>query len=146
MQLRAARDLDAGAVGAILSGFIDETDWMPRLHTRAEDVAHAAALIARGWVTVAEEAGKVLGFAANDGDELDALYVGAAAQGRGVGTALLGHVRAGRGQLTLWTFQANTRAQQFYLKHGFAEIARTNGARNDEKLPDIQYRWQREPV
>ena len=66
IRLRKARSTDAGAVGAILSEFIDTTDWMPRIHTRAEDLAHAGALIARGWVTVAERDGNVLGFAAQD--------------------------------------------------------------------------------
>ena len=99
IRLRPARDLDAGAVGAILSAFIDGTDWMPRIHTRAEDVAHAAALIARGWVTVVERDGKVVAFAANDGDDLDALYVRDEEQGKGVGTALIEHLKSQRQQL-----------------------------------------------
>ena len=144
IRLRPARDLDAGAVGAILSAFIDGTDWMPRIHTRAEDVAHAAALIARGWVTVAERNGKVVAFAANDRDDLDALYVRDEEQGKGVGTALIEHLKSQRQQLELWTFEANTPAQNFYRKHGFSEVRRTNGSDNDEGLPDIRYVWRKE--
>ena len=144
IRLRPARDLDAGAVGAILSAFIDQTDWMPRIHTRAEDLAHAAALIRRGWVTVAERDGAVVAFASNDGDDLDALYVCREEQGKGVGSALMDHLKSRREQLELWTFQANQKAQEFYLAHGFKEVRRTDGAENDEGLPDIRYVWRRE--
>lgn len=142
--LRAARDLDAGAVGDILSAFIDGTEWMPRLYSRAEDVAHAARLIARGWVTVAEHEGRVLGFVARDGAEIDALYVADAAQRQGIGRALIRKMQTQEARLMLWTFQANLRAQAFYLAHGFQEEARTDGAENDEGLPDIRYVWERE--
>lgn len=150
-QLRAARSTDAGKVGAILSEFIDTTDWMPRLHTRAEDVAHAGILIARGRVTVAQRHGVVVGFAANDGCDLDALYVAGSARGQGVGTALLEHLKQGQDRLVLWTFQANSPAQAFYLRHGFAEVARSDGQGsdgqgNDEGLPDIRYEWQRKAI
>ncbi|NNE53923.1 MAG: GNAT family N-acetyltransferase [Sulfitobacter sp.] len=117
---------------------------MPRVHTRAEDLAHAGSLIERGWVTVAEIPQGVIGFAACDGEELNALYVAANGRGQGVGTALLKTLQDSRDTLTLWTFQANTGAQRFYLRHGFSEAERTSGAGNDEKLPDIRYLWRRE--
>ncbi|MFK7837728.1 MAG: N-acetyltransferase family protein [Sulfitobacter sp.] len=142
--LRAARSTDAGAVGAILSEFVDTTHWMPRIHTRAEDLAHAGVMIERGWVIVAEEADKVLGFAACNDADLDALYVAGHARGRGVGSALLAQLQDRHPVLELWTFQANTGAQRFYVRHGFVEMERTNGAGNDEKLPDIRYAWRRE--
>ena len=142
-RLRAAQQTDAGAVGAILSEFIDTTEWMPRVHTRAEDVAHAGMMIDRGWVTVAEHAAGVVGFAALDGPEVHALYVVRDQRGRGVGSALLEGAKAGKDMLRLWTFQANAGAQRFYLRHGFAEVRRTDGAENDEKLPDIRFAWTR---
>lgn len=142
--LRAARQTDAGAVGAILSEFIDTTPWMPRVHTRAEDLSFAGMMIDRGWVTVAEVGGAVRGFAACDGPEVNALYVARAARNQRIGTRLLQHLKAQAPALTLWTFQANRRAQQFYARHGFAEVARSDGAGNDEKLPDVRLAWQRE--
>jgi GNAT superfamily N-acetyltransferase len=141
--LRPARATDAGSVGAILSGFIDGTDWMPRVHSRAEDLAHAGVMIDRGWVTVAEVAGRVVGFAACDGHRLNALYVADGERGQGVGAALLGHLQAREPHLRLWTFAANDGAQRFYRRHGFAEVARTDGAQNDEKLPDIRFEWRK---
>ncbi len=141
--LRKARSTDAGKIGAILSEFTRTTEWMPPLHTGAEDIAHAGRLIDRGVVTVAERDGMVVGFAACDDGDLDALYVAANARGQGVGSALLDHLKSAHDTLTLWTFQANQRAQKFYVRHGFAEIERTDGAGNDETLPDIRYTWQR---
>jgi GNAT superfamily N-acetyltransferase len=141
-----ARDLDAGAVGAILSEFVDTSDWMPRIHTRAEDIAHAARMIDLGRVHVAEDNGKVVGFCARNGDDLDALYVASEKRGQGVGASLLRRAQTVVNRLELWTFQANEGAQRFYLRHGFVELQRTDGSGNDERLPDIQYEWQRETV
>ena len=141
--LRAARSTDAGAVGGILSAFIDETDWMPRIHTRAEDIGFAGHMIDQGWVTVAEVGGDIKAFAARDGASVHALYVVASAHRMGLGTALLCAMQTTRDDLTLWTFQANTGAQAFYLARGFVEAERTDGSRNDEGLPDIRYTWQK---
>lgn len=140
--LRAARPTDAGAVGGILSEFVDVTEWMPRLHTRAEDLAHAGALIERGGVVVAEVAGRVEGFSACHGADLDALYVCAAARGRGVGTALLERAKGQGEHLCLWTFQANRSAQAFYRKHGFVQTNASDGAGTDEGLPDVAFEWR----
>ena len=142
--LRPARSTDAGKVGGILTEFAATTDWMPKLHTGAEDIAHAGAMIKRGWVTVAEANGKVIGFVACDGADLNALYVAGAARGEGAGTALLRFVMGQYDRLSLWTFQANAGAQRFYLRHGFVEVLRTDGATTDEKLPDVRFEWQRE--
>ena len=144
--LRAARSTDAGAVGAILSEFVDTTDWMPRVHTRAEDVAHAGTLIARGWVTVAQDQDKVVGFSACDAAKLNALYVARDVRGKGIGSALVKTLQAVQPKLRVWTFQANAGAQKFYARQGFAEVTRTDGADNDENLPDIRFEWERGAV
>lgn len=139
--LRAARSTDAGTVGAILSEFIDTTPWMPRIHTRAEDVGFAGQMIDNGWVSVAEIAGQVRGFAAREGEEVHALYIAGPVQRTGVGSALLRVCQSQVERLTLWTFQANTGAQAFYERHGFTPVEQTDGARNDEGLPDIRFEW-----
>ncbi|MFK7876636.1 MAG: N-acetyltransferase family protein [Paracoccaceae bacterium] len=144
--LRAAYVGDAGAVGAILSSFIDTTPWMPRIHSRAEDISFAGMMIDKGWVTVALQDDTCIGFAAREGTQVHALYVAAQQQRSGAGTALLNDMKYFSPQLDLWTFQDNLPAQAFYLKHGFAEITRTDGARNDEHLPDIRYVWDRKDM
>lgn len=142
--LRPARTTDAGQVGGILSEFIDTTDWMPRIHTRAEDLGFAGDLIDRGWVTVAETGDQVTGFIARDGARIQALYVTAPARRQGVGTALLRQAQAERATLTLWTFEANAEARAFYAAHGFAVAEKTDGSGNDEGLPDLRLEWKRE--
>lgn len=116
---------------------------MPRLYSRAQDAAHAGMMIDRGWVHVHQAHGAVDGFIARSGAVIHALYVRAGARNRGIGTALLEHAKAGSATLDLWTFEANRGAQNFYARHGFAQTERTNGAGNDENLPDIQFVWHR---
>lgn len=140
--LRPATPLDVGRVGAILSAWIDETPWMPRIHTRAEDIAHADMMVDRGWVTVSENE-TITGFLARNGDDIHALYIDPKERGQGVGSKLLTNAMHQEDQLTLWTFQANTGAQAFYERHGFTPVEHTDGAGNDEGLPDIRYHWQR---
>ena len=143
LTLRPARTTDAGATGAILSAFAADTDWMPQLHSAAENISFAGAMIDRGWVTVAEAERRVIGFMARDREDIDALYIAPGQRGHGVGAALLRQAQAAVPRLGLWTFQANTGAQRFYKRHGFAEVDRTDGAANDEKLPDIRMLWTR---
>jgi GNAT superfamily N-acetyltransferase len=139
--LRPARSTDAGKLGAMLTDAIAANAWKPQLHTGAEDIAHMGDLIDRGWVTVCEKNGDVAGFLACDGAVIQSLYVRRDAQNSGGGAALLIDAKATCKSLKLWTFQANLGAQRFYLKHGFEEVERTDGARNDEGLPDIRFVW-----
>ncbi|RFP90168.1 GNAT family N-acetyltransferase [Rhodobacteraceae bacterium 63075] len=143
MKLRAAHTLDAGRLGAILTEFAEGAAWFPRSHTGAEDIAHAAQMVERGWVDVAERGGEVVGFVAREGEEIHALYVRGAARCAGVGTALLDHAKANTARLALWAHQRNEAARAFYAARGFAETQRTDGAGNDEKLPDVRLVWQR---
>lgn len=143
MILRPARTTDAGKVGAILSEFIDTTDWMPRIHTRAEDAGFCGVMIDHGWITVAEDDG-VLGFLAQDGTEVNCLYVRNDTQGQGIGKALLDHAKGQSERLELWTFQANQGARRFYAREGFAKVRETDGTGNDENLPDVFLEWRRD--
>jgi len=139
--LREARPTDAGAVGAILSSFTDATPWMPRIHSRAEDLSFAGRMIDRNWVQVAVRDDGVCGFLARDGAEILALYVRSDARSQGVGAALIRQAQAVRDRLELATFQANLGAQRFYRAQGFVETRRSDGAHNDEGLPDVSFRW-----
>ena len=141
--LRDAWPTDAGKVGAILSGFVAETPWMPNLHSRAEDIGFAGMMIDRGWVRVAWDRTHLLGFCAREGEDIHALYVAATHRRQGIGAALIADAQAAVPRLTLWTFQANAEAQAFYAALGFTEAERTDGAANDEKLPDIRLVWER---
>ncbi|WP_170385132.1 GNAT family N-acetyltransferase [Ruegeria atlantica] len=142
--LRPARTTDAGATGEILHGFARENEWMPELHSRAQTIAFCGWMIDLGWVTVAEAQGNVVGFLALNEAEIHSLYLKLGSRGQGIGQRLLEHAKSDRVELTLFAFQANHGARRFYERNGFVEDARSNGADNDENLPDIKYVWLRE--
>jgi len=149
LYLRPARVLDAGAMGDILYGFQAELYGGPTLWSGAETIADCGAMIERGWVTVAETVtkgagGRVAGFLACDGLEVCALYVAAEARNAGVGQCLLEAAMQGRERLRLKVLEQNAGAQRFYRRNGFCEVARSDGADNDEGLPDITMEWRRE--
>lgn len=141
--LRPATPLDAGAVGAILHRFNQDTVWVPKLYSEAETISFAGVMIDRGWVTVATRDGSVLGFMARDGVEICSLYLRADVQGQGIGALFLGEAKAASSVLELWAFEANEGARRFYRREGFRDVARSDGARNEEGLPDVRLRWQR---
>ena len=74
---------------------------------------------------------------------IDHLYVDPDFHGRGIGSSLVRLAQAEQTELRLYTFQSNLRAQALYERHGFIILERTDGARNEEKMPDMTYRWQR---
>ena len=141
MKLSPATPGDADILAAILSAWIDATDWMVRIHTPEEDRRFVAGLIAQGGVTVARDPGPV-GFVDRAGATVRALYVAPDRRGEGVGKALLDHARAEAETLDLWCFQANEGARAFYAREGFVEAGRTAGD-NDEGLPDVRLVWER---
>ncbi|MBR9650667.1 GNAT family N-acetyltransferase [Thalassovita aquimarina] len=142
--LRPARALDAGQTGEILHLFNSGADWMPKLHSQAETIAFCGAMIDRGWVTVAERDGRVIGFLARDGIEICSLYLRPDQTGQAVGRRLLDSAKSASDTLQLWVFQANTGARRFYARERFTESGRSDGTRNDENLPDIQMIWRKE--
>lgn len=144
VSIQPAEASDALAISSILSNWIDETDWMPRIHTYDEDRGFGRFLLENTDVTVAKATGEVIGFVAVQGDIVQALYVAHDARRQGVGKALLDAVRVGRDYISLWTFQANADARAFYGREGFAEVEHTDGTGNDEKLPDVRLVWVRE--
>jgi len=144
--IRRAHPTDAGAVGAILSQFIDLTDWMPRLYSRAQELGFAGTMIDRGWVTVIEPEGEgqgIAGFLAMDNGFIHALYIARDWRGQGLGQSLLDDAKTLSSRLELRTFQHNHAAQRFYVRAGFQEVGRGDGADNDEGLPDVQMVWER---
>ncbi|MDX2483013.1 MAG: GNAT family N-acetyltransferase [Pseudodonghicola sp.] len=144
IHLRPARPLDASAMGDILYSFQVEVHKAPRMWSGAETIAYCGEMIENDWVTMAEMAGRVVGFLARDGAEVCALYVVPDLRGAGLGQILLDAAKQGRDRLWLKVMEYNSGAQRFYRRNGFAETARSDGAENDENLPDITMLWQRE--
>ncbi len=143
--LCSASALDAGVIGGILWRYLNRTDWMPCLYSGAETVAYCGTMIDRNWVTVAKLDQHVIGFIARFDQEILSLYVDDMHQGLGVGTLLVDHAKAADCRLSLRVFQANKDARRFYARHGFMETDTSDGAGNDEGLPDVQLVWERMP-
>jgi GNAT superfamily N-acetyltransferase len=101
-------------------------------------------------VLVFEQDGRLAGFVSLGADregepgagEIHAIYVEPAAQGAGVGSALLARAlaclrAAGHAQAVLWTLEANGLARAFYERHGWA----ADGARREHLWgPEVRYR------
>lgn len=95
------------------------------------------------WLAQATR-GQVVGILVLKGEWIDQLHVDPDLTGRGIGVELLDLAKRERAhRLRLWTFVSNEGAQRFYERHDFREVERTNGSRNDERAPDIQYVWKR---
>ena len=144
MRLVAATPKDARALARILSDWIDETPWMPDLHTPEEDERFLHHLITRNDVTVLQNWRGAQGFMAQDGQKIHALYLRPQARGRGHGARLLDRAKSQSARIELWTFQANTGARAFYAREGFREVEFTDGAGNDEKQPDVRLVWEQD--
>jgi GNAT superfamily N-acetyltransferase len=111
----------------------------------------ARVLIPSGGVTVAHDGDALVGMSAHTHDGpltwLDQLYVCPTRLREGIGARLLAHVQALTPvALQLHTFQPNAAAIAFYERHGFVEIGRGDGSDNEERCPDLVYRWVAPPA
>jgi len=115
------------------------------LHSAAEYRSFIANVILRDCeVIVAEDESGIVSFLARRGEEVRLLYTRPDRIGHGAGTQLIEAAKSsGVEALELWCFQANHRARRFYEARGFHAIRFTDGADNEEKTPDVRYRWER---
>ena len=92
---------------------------------------------------VAEVAGYIGGFLVLEGDYIACLYLAAGHRNRGLGRQFLDLARnRNPSGLNLWTFQANRAARRFYEREGFTVEMLTDGAANEEGIPDVMYVWE----
>lgn len=140
--IRPATADDASAIGDLFVRARDEMTYLPRISDDVRPVL-GERFFARAELWVAEEDGCIVGFAGVTGSELTHLYTDPPAQNRGVGTALLEHVKGLRPeQVVLWVFQKNEGARRFYERHGFRLVSLTDGTGNMEQEPDAFYEWR----
>ncbi|HET6620983.1 MAG TPA: GNAT family N-acetyltransferase [Dongiaceae bacterium] len=139
----ALADIDAAAK-IHRTSFDQRLPWLKGLHTPAEDrTFYRTRVFTSCAVWGAELEGRLLGIIAFRTDWVDQLYVLPDAQGRGIGSGLLGIAQAALPVLHLWTFQRNAAARRFYEARGFIVLRETDGSGNEEKEPDALYRWER---
>jgi len=125
------------ASGALIPGY--DTS----LHTPAEDLDfHRRIVLVENTVWGQFEGSDLVGFIAYQPGWIDHLYVRPDRLGRGIGSRLLIFAQSQQEEIRLYTFQSNVRARRFYERHGFVIEEMTDGARNEEGMPDITYLWR----
>ena len=114
----------------------------PTIHPEHEVVEWVAGNIERDEVWVVDVAGAPAAYLRLTEAFLDDLYVHPDHKRAGIGTALLelAKTRMPNG-FQLWVFEMNQPARAFYARHGLVEVERTDGADNEEKMPDIRIEW-----
>ena len=141
---RAAVANDADAIARVFSPSLRLLTFLPEFHTVEEDRWFIANIILKECeVTVAERHNSIVSFLARQDEEIRLLHTHPDFIGRGAGSLLLDAAKkAGSAALELWCFQSNVCARQFYEARGFRPIKITDGQHNEEKTPDVRYRWE----
>ena len=142
--LRRATTCDAEAIVNVHWASFRLLTFLPMLHTIEENKWFITNVILKQCeVTVAEDETGIVAFLARRGEEIRLLYARPDRIGMGAGTQLIDAAKAtGIGALELLCFQANERARRFYETRGFQAIRCTDGSQNEERMPDIRYRWE----
>jgi putative acetyltransferase len=142
--LRRATSDDAGAIAEVHSASFRLLGFLPQVHTVAENRRFIANVILKDCeVIVAEDESGIVSFIALQGEEVRLLYTRPDRIGEGAGTQLIEAAKkTGVRALELWCFQANARARRFYEARGFFAVQFTDGEENEEKTPDVRYRWE----
>jgi ribosomal protein S18 acetylase RimI-like enzyme len=144
VSMRSARSQDMAVCAGIVNDWIDQTAWMPRVHTHEDVLKHYQddEKIKRNTL-VAVDGSRVRGFVTLTRDGfITALHVEAASRNQGIGGLLLARVKRELSpEINLYSFEANGDARRFFARHGFVEINRTTGD-NEENLPDILMEWR----
>ena len=145
LRCQRARLDDAGGITAVYSPSFRLLTFLPVLHTVEEDRRFIENVILKECeVNVAEDEAGIVSFLARDGEEVRLLYSHPDVIGSGAGSLLLDAAKiSGVAALELWCFQANQRARRFYEERGFRAVRFTDGQDNEEKVPDVRYRWER---
>src|SRR3954451_14544505 len=143
--IRRGRTEDADEVAAVFRRSFGTLTFLPTLHTPEEDRAFFGGLIADAEAWVAEEGGRLVGFAVLSEEMLEHLYVEPGDHGRGVGSALFDRAKLARPDgFRFWVFQQNAKARRFYERRGCRLVKLTDGAGNEERQPDALYEWRPE--
>jgi GNAT superfamily N-acetyltransferase len=135
--LRRATAADVEEIVSIFEPSFALLDFLPQLHTHEEHLDYFGRCVRDGEAYLHGR-----GFAVLQGDWLTHLYVHPEEIGTGIGHALFEHVTTLRPEgFQFWVFQENERARRFYEAHDAVAVEFTDGSGNEEKTPDVRYRW-----
>lgn len=142
---RSAKRSDAVACSQLIRDWDDETQW-------ATSPLNPSDVMAEFWgdlfdsclAWVAEADTRIVGFCARCDDNIAGLYIAREARNCGVGKALLDLAKANREWITVWAYEKNERARQFYRREGLVEVSREVEVFDDgSSLTDVEHRWIR---
>jgi GNAT superfamily N-acetyltransferase len=144
----ASPDKDAEAVATVLIQSRREfLPFAPSTHTEQEVRQWVRnTLVQTHTVTVWEQAGNVVAVLATIQEPtrswINQFYVLPGWTGKGIGTKLLHHAHGTLPKpIQLYTFQENDAARRFYERNGYKPIQFTDGQGNEEKCPDVLYKY-----
>ncbi|UUP17791.1 putative N-acetyltransferase YafP [Nitratireductor thuwali] len=138
----ALEEMDSAAI-IHRAAFDARLPWLAGLHTPEDDRAYFRRHVFAECQVWGAVDGETIGIIAFREGWIDQLYVLPEHQGRGAGDALLQRAKAAFPSLKLWTFKENVAAVRFYEKRGFVAVKETDGRDNEEREPDVLYRWER---
>ncbi len=146
-RLRRATVGDAEAIAEVNFASYRLLTFLPMLHSIDSYRWFVANVMLKECaVTVAEDDTGIISFLALRGEEVSQFDTRPDRIGQGAGTQLIEAAKSsGVAALELWCFQANARDRRFYEARGFRAIGLTDGAQNEERTPDVRYRWERVP-
>lgn len=91
------------------------------------------------WVMLQDDV--ICGFIGLTGSMIAGIFAAPEHQSRGIGKALLDHVKMRKPMLTLQVYQKNERAYRFYLREDFFVTAQQTDEETGE--PEYQMQWNR---
>ena len=144
--LREATPADLSACAKIVNDWIDESDWLPRIHSRAEvEGFFNEGLLKLRSMIVAVYDHQVSGYMTHDEKGMiRALYVGKHLRDAGIGKQFLDEAKVRFPlKVELGVFEANIRARQFYDREGFIEIPEGRLENTEEGIPELLMRWSK---
>ena len=116
--------------------FIPASFWTDHFET-VRDMLPQAEL----YVHENEDTRQIDGFIGLTENHIEGIFVAKAARSKGVGKALLDHVKPLKPRLTLGVYQKNERALAFYRREQFA--VHSEGIDEDTNEAEIQMLWTR---
>lgn len=72
-------------------------------------------------------------------DNIGALYVATEARSAGIGKRLLDMAKENRDWITVWAYEENKHALNFYAREGLVEVPRE--IEDETNLVNIEHRW-----
>jgi 8-oxo-dGTP pyrophosphatase MutT (NUDIX family) len=143
-KLRAVRNTDAAACAQVyLRSREFALPTVPVMHSPSEVRRWMADdVIGRTDTSVAEVDGTIVGLLVMTPGWIEQLYLDPAWMGRSLGDRFMELAKERQsGGLQLWSFHVNEPTRRFYERNGFVAEEFTDGAGNEERAPDVRFRW-----